>query len=89
MHELVIRPDWAQQIGQLRGRLTEDTHIIRWGNNFYRCCRSGPPTALRVATPDGTVSLPLQLRSSDLYITQVGLATEMGGDVPESVERVS
>lgn len=29
MHELVIRPDWAQQISQLRGRLTEDTHIIR------------------------------------------------------------
>lgn len=78
MHELVIRPDWAQQISQLRGRLTEDTHIIRWGNNFYRCCRSGPPTALRVATLDGTVGLPLQLRPSDLYITQVGLATEMG-----------
>ena len=28
MHELVIRPDWAQQIGQLRERLTEDTNII-------------------------------------------------------------
>lgn len=25
MHELVIRPDWAQQIGQLRERLTENT----------------------------------------------------------------
>ena len=77
MHELVIRPDWAQQIGQLRERLTEDTNIVRWGNNFYRCCRSGPPTVLRVATPDGTVALALQLRLSDLYITQVGLAREM------------
>lgn len=78
MHELVIRPDWAQQIGQLRERLTEDTHIIRWGNNFYRCCRNGPPVALRVAAPDRSVALPLQLRPSDLYITQVGSATEMG-----------
>lgn len=78
MHELVIRPDWAQQIGQLRERLTEDTHIVRWGNNFYRCCRSGTPTALSVATPDWSVALPLQLRPNDLYITQVGSATEMG-----------
>jgi len=78
MHELVIRPDWAQQIGQLRGRLTEDTNIIRWGNNFYRCCRSGSPVALRVTVPDRRVALQLQLRPSDLYITQVGLATEMG-----------
>lgn len=78
MHELVIRFDWAQQIGQLRERLTEDTNIIRWGNNFYRCCRGGPPVALRVVVPDRSVALPLQLRPSDLYITQVGLATEMG-----------
>ncbi len=78
MHELVIRPDWAQQISQLRGRLTEDTNIIRWGNNFYRCCRCGPPIALRVATPDRSAALPLQLRPSDLYITRMGLATEMG-----------
>ncbi len=78
MHELVIGPDWSQQISQLRGRLTEDTNIIRWGNNFYRCCRSGPLVALRVATPDRSVALPLQLRPSDLYITQAGLSTEMG-----------
>lgn len=78
MHELVIRPDWAQQIGLLREQLTEDTHIVRWGNNFYRCCRAGPPLALRVATADRTVALPLQLRPSDLYITHVGAATEMG-----------
>ena len=63
MHELVIRPDWAQQIGQLRERLTEDTNIIRWGNSFYRCCRNGAPVTLRVATPDGSMALPLQLRS--------------------------
>ena len=78
MHELVISPDWSQQISQLRDRLTEDTHIIRWSNNFYRCCRSGPPVSLRVATPDRSVALPLQLRPSDLYIIQVGLVTEMG-----------
>ena len=78
MHELVIRPDWAQQIGQLRERLTEDTNIIRWGNNFYRCCRSGSPVALRVTLPDRRVALQLQLRPSDLYITQVGLADDMG-----------
>ncbi len=78
MHELVIRPDWAQQIGQLRVRLTEDTNIVRWGNNFYRCCRSGPPVALRLATSDRSVVLPLQLRPQDLYITQLGSATQMG-----------
>lgn len=78
MHELVIRPDWAQQISQLRERLTEDTNVIRWGNNFYRCCRSGPPVTLHVATADRSVALSLQLRPSDLYIIQVGLATEMG-----------
>jgi len=78
VHELVIRPDWAQQIGQLRERLTEETNIIRWGNNFYRCCRNGPPVALRVATPDRSVALLPQLRPCDLYITQVGLASEMG-----------
>lgn len=78
MHELVIRHDWAQQIGHLRCVLTEDTNIIRWGNNFYRCCRSGPPMALRVATQDRSVALALQMRPSDLYITQLGLATDMG-----------
>jgi hypothetical protein len=78
MQDLVIRPDWAEQIGQLRQRLTEDTHIIRWGNNFYRCCRTGPQVALRVAVADRSVALPLQLRPSDLYITQVGLTREMG-----------
>lgn len=78
MHELVIRPDWALQIGQLRERLTEDTNIGRWGNNYYRCCRNDPPVALRVAVADRSVALPLQMRPSDLYITQVGLSTEMG-----------
>lgn len=78
MHELVIRPDWAQQINQLRDRITEDTHIIRWGNNFYRCCRSGPPVALQVVALEPRVVLPLQLRPGDLYITQMGLATPMG-----------
>lgn len=78
MHELVIRPDWAQQIGRLRELLTEDTQIIRWGNNFYRCCRSGPPVAVQVATPDGRQALPLQLRPDDLYVTRVGSSTDMG-----------
>lgn len=31
-----------------------------------------------MAAPDRSVALPLQLRPRDLYITQVGLATEMG-----------
>ncbi len=78
MHDLVIRHDWAQQIGRLRCALTEDTNIIRWGNNFYRCCRGGPPVALRVLTPDGQRALSLQLRPSDLYITRMGAATDMG-----------
>lgn len=78
MYELVIRPDWAQQISQLRERLTEDTHIIRWGNSFYRCCRNGTLVALRVFAPDRSVALQLQLRPSDLYIIQVGSATDMG-----------
>ncbi len=33
---------------------------------------------LRVAVPDRSVALSLQLRPSDLYITRVGMATEMG-----------
>lgn len=78
MHNLFIRPDWAQQINQLRDHITEGTHIIRWGNNFYRCCRSGPPIALHVVTSEPSVALPLQLRPSDLYITQVGPTTAMG-----------
>lgn len=78
MHELVIRPDWALQIGQLRERLTEDTNIIRWGNNFYRCCRSDPPVELHVTVADKSVTLPLQLRPSDLYTTRIGATTEMG-----------
>jgi hypothetical protein len=76
VHELVICPDWAEQIGQLRERLTEDTNIIRRVNNFYRCCRNGPSVALRVAAPERSVAL--QLRPSDLYITQVDLATDVG-----------
>ncbi len=78
MHELVIRPDWALQISQLRSRLTEDTNLISWGNTFYRCCHSGPPVPLVVATADRRVALPLRLRPSDLYITQIGAVTEMG-----------
>lgn len=78
MHELVIRPDWAQQIGRLRDQLSEDTHIIRWGNNFYRCCRGGAAVELRLLTADRQGQLELQLRPADLYITRVGSSTEMG-----------
>ena len=78
MHELVIRPDWAQHIGELRERLTEGTNIGRGGTVFYRCCRNGPLETLRVVVPDRSVGLQLQLRPSDLYITQVGVATAMG-----------
>ncbi len=78
MHELVIRPDWAQQIAQLRQSLTEDTNIVRWGNGHYRCCRSGAPVALRLVVPDRSATLTMQLRPADLYITHLGAATEMG-----------
>lgn len=78
MQQLVIRPDWAHQISQVRHGLTEDTNIIGWGNTYYRCCKEGPPTELTVASADGRAKLDLSLRPSDLYITRVGVATEMG-----------
>ena len=78
MHDLVIRPDCAQQIGRLREQLTEDTNIIRWGNGFYRRCRQGVQVDLSVIEPGNGVRLNLKMRPSDLYITQIGMDTQMG-----------
>lgn len=78
MHDLYIRHDWAHQISKLREQLTDDTNIIRWGNGFYRCCRAGEPVELRIVTSDQQVALPLRIRPSDLYITEVGTWADMG-----------
>lgn len=75
---LVIGPDWAQQIARLRDDLTEDTNIIRWGNDCYRCCRDGAPRTLLLHTHDDAQALQLQLRPRDLYITHIAGHMDMG-----------
>ncbi|MFT3820095.1 MAG: hypothetical protein QM750_21195 [Rubrivivax sp.] len=78
MNDLVIGPDWEQQITRLRDALTEDSNIIRWGNDFYRCCRDGEPVTLLLHTHDDAQALKLQMRPRDLYITQIAGHMDMG-----------
>jgi hypothetical protein len=78
MNNLTIGPDWARQIARLRDRITEETHLIRWGNDFYRCCRPGAPITIKLHSPDGGEALAMQMRPDDLYITQIAGHREMG-----------
>lgn len=78
MNNLTIGPDWGQQIARLRDRITEETHLIRWGNDFYRCCRPGAPITIELHSPDGGEALAMQMRPDDLYITQIAGHREMG-----------
>lgn len=78
MLKLVVAPDWGAQIARLREQLTEDTNLIRFGNNFYRCCRPGGLVSVALHASKGGARLELQIRSDDLYITRFGLAQPMG-----------
>ena len=72
MFTLRMAPDWAEQVRRIREAVTEETHLIRPDNGFYRVCRAGD-AAFRVrVVPDGGMrGVELRLRESDLEVTHV------------------
>ncbi|MDH0868323.1 hypothetical protein [Mitsuaria sp. GD03876] len=76
MHLLRINADWARQIAVLRDAVTEDTHLIRFDNGFYRICRPGNGRFQVRLLPgddkDGTASgVQLTLQENDLYVADI------------------
>jgi hypothetical protein len=72
MFTLRVAPDWAEQIRKIRDAVTEETHLIRPDNGFYRVCRAGDATfQLRVLPSTGGRGVELRLRESDLELTHV------------------
>jgi hypothetical protein len=75
MFLLRITEDWSSQISRIRNANTDDTHLIRFDNTYYRLCRPGPES-FRVKLAPGTgrvdegITLTLQVR--DLYVTHIG-----------------
>lgn len=71
-------PRFRTQIASIRNAITEDTNLIKWGNQFYRVCQaSGEERAELTLLPreggyDRSVICRLRLR--DLYVTKVGAA---------------
>lgn len=75
MHLLQIGPNWANQIAAIRDAHTDDTNLVRFGNNFYRVCRAdGHRFEVAVMPSNGTPAdvLRLSLDSNDLYVSLIG-----------------
>lgn len=75
MHTLQVGPDWARQIAAIRDAHTDDTNLVRFGNNFYRICRAdGHRFEVGVIPSKGTAAdvLRLTLDSRDLYVDTIG-----------------
>lgn len=75
MQMLQVGPDWARQIAAIRDAHTDDTNLVRFGNNFYRVCRSdGHRFDVGVMPSNGMPSdaLRLTLDSRDLYVNTIG-----------------
>ena len=76
MHLLRINADWARQIATLRDATTEETHLIRFDNGFYRICRPGHGQFQVLLKPgdDKTGNAPgvrLTLQEKDLYVADI------------------
>ena len=72
MFTLRVAPDWAEQIRKIREAVTEETHLIRTDNSFYRVCRAGDAAfQLRVLTSTGARGVELRLRENDLEPTHL------------------
>ena len=75
MFLLRIAENWSFRIGEIRDATTDETHLIRFDNSFYRLCRPGPETfSLNVVPGTGRVDegITLTIRVRDLYVTHVG-----------------
>lgn len=75
MFLLRITEDWPAQIGRIRDAHTDETHLIRFDNTYYRLCRPGLETFRVKVTPgrgrvEEGITLTLQVR--DLYVTHIG-----------------
>jgi len=90
MFLLRIAEDWASQISRIRDAHTDDTHLIRFDNTYYRLCRPGPET-FKVTVAPGTgrveegITLTLQVR--DLYVTHIG--TQLFGRYASTLDRLA
>jgi hypothetical protein len=72
MFTLRVAPDWAEQIRKIREAVTEDSHLIRPDNGFYRVCRAGDSTfQVRMLPGSGAKAIELRLRECDLEVTHV------------------
>jgi hypothetical protein len=72
MFTLRMAPDWAEQVRKIREAVTEDTHLIRADNGFYRICRAGDAGfQVRVQPGSGARGVELRLRESDLDVTHI------------------
>lgn len=81
IHHLRVAPDWAAQIEQIRNKNTEDTNLIRFGNDFYRKCRNDNTTfgiLLSPSTGEEAKKLFLILQTRDLYITHINRSPFVG-----------
>ncbi|WP_457333448.1 ribosome-inactivating family protein [Rhizobacter sp. P5_C2] len=81
MFTLRVAPDWAEQIRKIREAVTEETHLIRADNRFYRVCRAGDASfQLHLLPSAGARGVALRLRESDLELTHIdGGPFEPGG----------
>jgi hypothetical protein len=74
MHQLTVGPAWSTQISQIRNAHSEDTNLIRFGNNFYRLCRDTNDSFLVSLFPsDNPLARPLEfeMREKDFYINEL------------------
>jgi len=72
MFTLRVAPDWAEQVRRIRESVTEDSHLIRPDNGFYRVCHAGDASfQVRVLPGSGAKGIELRLRESDLEVTHV------------------
>ncbi|KQU67168.1 MULTISPECIES: hypothetical protein [unclassified Rhizobacter] len=72
MFTLRVAPDWAEQVRRIRESVTEESHLIRPDNGFYRICHAGDASfQVRVLPGSGMKAVELRLRESDLEVTHV------------------
>lgn len=90
MFLLRIAENWPSRIGEIRDANTDETHLIRFDNTFYRLCRPGPETfSVKVVPGTGRVDegITLAIRVRDLYVTHVG--TRMFGRYASTLDRLA
>lgn len=90
MFLLRIAENWSSRIGEIRDANTDETHLIRFDNTFYRLCRPGPETFnVNVVPGTGRVDegITLTLRVRDLYVTHVG--TRLFGRYASTLDRLA